>query len=159
MLGIIYNIHRGLQLGLLIYFYLRISTEPKVLSKIKFTHMDAQSMKFRDDSFNTVISANFLHDVKKPKKSVQEMIRITRPGGKIIISDLNKKGMLLVNKVYRKQGDVHKGSTLDLEKISGEDFKKAGIYFKKYNDGYITTYVCKKAGIPDPHCWKEEMEK
>lgn len=115
-----------------------------VLDKIKFMNMDAQDMKFKNGSFATVFSANLLHDVKSPKKVVQEIIRVTRPGGKIIISDLNQKGRALVNKVYRLNREVHRGKSVNLEKIVGETFKKMGISFKKYEDGYITTYVGKK---------------
>ena len=116
----------------------------KALDKIKFINMDAQDMKFKNGSFAMVISANLLHDVNIPEKAVQEMIRITRSGGKIIISDLNNKGKVLVNKVYRINKEIHRGKLIDLGKIVGENFRKTGISFEKYNDTYITTYVGKK---------------
>jgi len=114
------------------------------LDKIKFMKMDAQDMSFKDESFSTVISANLLHDVKNPKQVVDEIIRIAKPGGKIIISDLNRRGRALVDKVYRVDREIHKGKLMDLDKIAGNPLKNATISFKKYNDGYITTYVGKK---------------
>jgi len=114
-----------------------------VLNKLRFIKMDAQNIRFKDNSFSTVISSNLLHDVKKPQKVVEEMIRLTGLGGKIIISDLNRKGRLLVNKVYRLNREVHRGNLIDLEKVAGQLFKKARIPYKKYDDGYITTYVGK----------------
>jgi len=116
----------------------------KTLGRIRFVNMDAQNMKFRDGSFATVISANLLHDVKEPHKVMREMIRVARPRGKIVISDLNKKGRSLVNKVYRINREVHRGKLIDLEEIVGKNFRKRGISFKKYRDGYITTYVGEK---------------
>jgi len=112
-----------------------------VLGKIKFLNMDAQNMKFKNGGFATTISANLLHDVKHPKRVMQEMIRLTRPGGRIVISDLNKQGRALVNKVYRINKEIHKGRSFILERIVPETLRKAGIRFKKYTDGYITTYV------------------
>ncbi len=115
-----------------------------VLNKIRFIRMDAEKLKFKDKSFSMVISSNLLHDVKRPEKVVQEMIRVTKAGGKIIVSDLNRKGRLLVNKVYRLNRDVHRGKLIDLEKVAGGTFKKAGIPYRKYDDGYITTFVAQK---------------
>ncbi|MGD9014851.1 MAG: methyltransferase domain-containing protein [Candidatus Omnitrophota bacterium] len=113
----------------------------KVLKKIKFLNMDAQNMKFQNGSFATTISANLLHDVKHHKNVIQEMIRLTRPGGKIVISDLNKKGRALVSKVYRINKEVHKGKPISLEEIVPKALRKSGIKFKKYIDDHITTYV------------------
>ncbi len=116
----------------------------KVLTKIKFINMDAQNMKFKDGSFATVISANLLHDVKDPSRVVCEAIRVTQAKGRIVISDLNRKGKFLVNKVYKINKEVHRAKPVDLEGPVGENFKKNKIPFKKYNDGYITTYCGEK---------------
>jgi len=115
-----------------------------VSDRIKFMNMDAQDLKFKDGHFPTVISANLLHDVKNPHKVMQEMIRVTKPCGKIIVSDLNKKGRDLVNKVYRINKEIHRGKPINLKKIVEENFKQSKINFKKYDDGYIITYIGKK---------------
>mgnify|MGYP000303555335 CR=1 FL=1 len=116
----------------------------KVLSKIRFINMDAGYLKFRDNSFNTVISANLLHDVKNPERVVDEMIRVCKIRGKIIISDLNKKGKALVNRVYRINKEVHRSRVIDLDKVVGARFNAQGIPFNKYVGGFITTFVGKK---------------
>jgi len=116
----------------------------KVLSKIKFIPMDAKKLRFMNESFSTTISANLLHDVKNPHKVMQEMIRVTKPHGKVIVSDLNKKGKDLVNKVYRINKEVHKGKPINLKRIVEGNFKQPRINFKEYDDGYITTYVGEK---------------
>ena len=116
----------------------------KVLSKIKFIPMDAQKLRFKNKSFSTTISANLLHDVKNPHKVIQEMIRVTKPHGKVIVSDLNKKGKDLVNKVYRINKEVHKGKPINLKRIVEGNFKQSKLNFKKYDDGSITTYVGEK---------------
>ena len=116
----------------------------KVLSKIKFIPMDAQKLRFMNESFSTTISANLLHDVKNPHKVMQEMIRVTKPRGKVIISDLNKKGKDLVNKVYRINKEVHKGKPINLKRIVEGNFRESKTNFKEYEDGYITTYIGEK---------------
>lgn len=116
----------------------------KVLDRIKFMNMDAQNIKFRDNSFQTVISANLLHDLKYPKRGIEEIIRVAKPDGKIVVSDLNKKGKTLVNKVYRINKEIHRARQFNLEKTVAGTFRKAGVKFKKYENGYITTYVGRK---------------
>jgi len=115
-----------------------------VLSKIKFISMDAQKLRFKNESFSTTISANLLHDVKNPDKVMQEMIRVTKRGGRVIVSDLNKKGKDLVNKVYRINKEVRKGKPINLKKIAERNFRQSKINFKEYDDGYITTYLGEK---------------
>jgi len=112
-----------------------------VTDRIKFMNMDAHKLKFKDGSFSTVISANLLHDVREPQRVVEEMMRVTKPKGTIVISDLNKKGKTLVNRVYRIDKEIHRGRPLDLEKTVAGAFRKAAVQFKKYDDGYITTFV------------------
>jgi len=103
----------------------------------------------KDNSFSTVISANLLHDVKEPKKVVNEILRVAKPGGKVVISDLNKKGKALVNKVYRINKEIHRGKPINLEKIVAGPFQKSAIKFNKYEDGYVTTYVIIKGNSED----------
>ena len=103
--------------------------------------MDAQNLRFKNESFSTVISANLLHDVRGPQRVVEEMMRVAKPKGTIAISDLNKKGKALVNRVYRIDKEIHRGKPIDLEKVVARTFRKAEFPFRKYDDGYITTYV------------------
>ena len=116
----------------------------KVLTKMKFLNMDAENLRFRSSTFNTVFSANLLHDVKNPERVVDEIIRVCKVKGKIIISDLNKKGKVLVNKVYRINKEVHRSKVLDLDKVVGTRLESQGISFNKYVDGLITTFVARK---------------
>lgn len=116
----------------------------KVYGRIRFIKMDAQNMKFKDKAFSTVISANLLHDLGNPRQAVGEMIRAAKEGGKIIISDLNKKGKALVNKVYRINKEIKRGKPVNPDKVVAEAFYASKIRFKKYEDGYISTFVGKK---------------
>ena len=50
-----------------------------VADKIKFMDMDAQNLRFKNESFSTVISANLLHDVRGPQRVVEEMMRVAKP--------------------------------------------------------------------------------
>ncbi len=47
----------------------------------------AEELPFADDSFDTVVSCNAFHYIRQPVEALQEMTRVLRPGGEIIITD------------------------------------------------------------------------
>jgi len=47
--------------------------------------MDAGAMEFKDDSFDTVVAAYVVTAVPDYRKVVNEMIRVCRPGGRIVM--------------------------------------------------------------------------
>ena len=51
---------------------------------LRFAVADAQSLPYRDQSFDVVIIANALHLVPDPKRVLQEIARVLRPGGLLI---------------------------------------------------------------------------
>ena len=68
-------------------------------SSITFLEMDAQNMQFDNESFDYVVASLILSVVPDPNKCFQEMTRILKQEGKIIIFDKfvpkNKKLSLL----------------------------------------------------------------
>ncbi|WP_336766101.1 class I SAM-dependent methyltransferase [Paenibacillus sp. USHLN196] len=52
-----------------------------------FTEMDAQDLAFSQESFDMVIANLILSVVPDPDQCFQEMIRVTRTGGRIVIFD------------------------------------------------------------------------
>ncbi len=55
----------------------------------KVMQMDAQNLKFADESFDVVVSRNVIWNLDDPSRAYNEMYRVLRPGGKIIVSDGN----------------------------------------------------------------------
>jgi phosphatidylethanolamine/phosphatidyl-N-methylethanolamine N-methyltransferase len=55
------------------------------LSHVQLHRMDAGAMEFNDDSFDTVVAAYVVTAVPDYRKVVSEMIRVCRPGGRIIM--------------------------------------------------------------------------
>lgn len=52
-----------------------------------FKEMDAQNLSFSSESFDVVIANLLLSVVPDPDQCIQEMIRVTRTGGSIVIFD------------------------------------------------------------------------
>lgn len=55
------------------------------LDHVELHRMDAGSMEFEDDSFDTVVAAYVVTAVPDYRKVVNEMIRVCRPGGRIVM--------------------------------------------------------------------------
>ncbi|MCD6521287.1 methyltransferase domain-containing protein [Candidatus Calescamantes bacterium] len=52
---------------------------------------DAESLPFRDNSFDLVISLDTLEHLSNPLTALEEMVRVLKPGGKLLVYTLNKK--------------------------------------------------------------------
>jgi phosphatidylethanolamine/phosphatidyl-N-methylethanolamine N-methyltransferase len=55
------------------------------LDHVHLQQMDATHMAFRDDLFDAVIAAYVMSTVPSPRAVLAEMIRVCRPGGKIVL--------------------------------------------------------------------------
>ena len=55
------------------------------MGHVQLHRMDAGAMEFADDSFDTVVAAYVVTAVPDYRKVVNEMIRVCRPGGRIIM--------------------------------------------------------------------------
>lgn len=48
--------------------------------------MDAESMSFEDDTFDVVVAQYVVSAIPNPRKAMDEFLRVTKPGGEIIIA-------------------------------------------------------------------------
>lgn len=58
------------------------------VENVAFLQGDAESLPFRDDSFDTVVCRLALHHVEAPSQILEEMVRVCRPPGTIAVEDL-----------------------------------------------------------------------
>lgn len=49
---------------------------------------NAQSLPFVDDAFDLVYCLNSLHHIGEPERAIAEMVRVCRPSGRVVVSDL-----------------------------------------------------------------------
>ncbi len=53
---------------------------------------DAESLPFADDEFDLVCGHAFLHHIPDPSRCLREMVRVTKPGGTVLIAGEPTKG-------------------------------------------------------------------
>jgi ubiquinone/menaquinone biosynthesis C-methylase UbiE len=62
-------------------------------ARVQFVRGDAQSMEFHSDSFDLVYCRMLLQYLKEKERAVSEMTRVCKPGGTVLLQDLD--GQLL----------------------------------------------------------------
>ena len=103
--------------------------------------MDAGKLRYKDGSFDNVISVNFIHHAKNPIKCLKEMIRVSK--NKLIIADINKRGERIMEKVHRLDGHSHEASKMSLKETEGF-LREAGTKVKVYRDTCQTVLIATK---------------
>ncbi|MDH5633948.1 MAG: methyltransferase domain-containing protein [Gammaproteobacteria bacterium] len=62
---------------------------------LEFQCMDVQSLALEDQSFDRVVATQLLIHVPDPRKALQEMCRVLKPGGKIVVQDVDWESMVI----------------------------------------------------------------
>jgi 2-polyprenyl-3-methyl-5-hydroxy-6-metoxy-1,4-benzoquinol methylase len=63
---------------------------------------DIQDIPFSDNTFDVVVSLETLEHVPDPDKALTELVRVTKPSGKLVISTPNYFGLLGLYRIYRE---------------------------------------------------------
>jgi len=116
----------------------------KLGKSVSLKHMNAERLQYKDNSFDYVISVNFIHHAKNPVKCLKEMVRVAK--NKLIIADLNKKGGKIMGKVHALDGHRHAASKMSLLGVK-EYLQKAGLFVKVYRDICQTIIIAKKGAV------------
>ncbi|GAA4821524.1 transcriptional regulator [Marinicella pacifica] len=76
------------------------------LNNVQFSEADMHDLPFQDNQFDCVLLLQVLTYAEDPKKTISEAVRVTQPGGRIILATLNKHAHRHVKKEY---GHIHMG--------------------------------------------------
>ncbi|MBU0678714.1 MAG: methyltransferase domain-containing protein [Verrucomicrobia bacterium] len=75
--------------------------------RVRFLRGDAMSMKWKRPAFDLTVSMNALHHIPDQALAVKEMLRVTRPTGRIMISDFDEEGFEIIERIHESEGRVH----------------------------------------------------
>lgn len=89
----------------------------ELCEKIVFHKMDAQDLKFEDNTFDVVISRNLTWNLKDPKGAYREWHRVLKPGGKLLNFDANWYGYLYDD----KKREAYENDRRNVERVSLDD--------------------------------------
>ena len=92
-------------------------------SGITFLQMDAQNLRFEDESFDFIFTRNVTWTLPDPEKAYREMLRVLAPGGKLMNADANysagfqkmdEAGLTEKMAEYANQNYKHPAGSLDM---------------------------------------------
>ena len=99
---------------------------------IDFLLMDAHDIKFKDNYFDGVFSMAALEFMDKPERALDEMFRVVKKGGRILVGTINKEsrwGELYLERKHRQDSVFSRASLKtgeDLHKWKPEKLKTTG---------------------------------
>ena len=99
---------------------------------VDFKIGDAAALNFKNDSFDIVLSVNTLHHLKNPFKVIDEMLRLLKPGGRIVLSDFTKKGFGIIEIIHKMEGRSHEAHTTKINNVKNY-LKDKNLAFEEYS--------------------------
>lgn len=98
---------------------------------VKFQIENAESLSFPDNSFDVIFCINTIHHLTNPFKAVDEMIRIVKSQGKIVLCDFTAQGFALLDKILATEGRKHEVSPVTLANIA-DYLQNKGFHMNQY---------------------------
>ena len=115
---------------------------------VRFIEADAQLLPFPDDYFQIVCVAFGLRNVTNTERGLREMVRVTRPGGKVAILEFSMPRNRLFRSVYStyfRHVLPLIGQTLARNKSGAYNYLPASVL--EFPDGEAMTGVMLRAGL------------
>ncbi len=84
-----------------------LTEEDDVRARIEFVEVDGVTLPFRDGTFGAAVTVNALHHFDDGAAALGELLRVVRPGGKVVLADFSPEGFRLVAEVRATVGSDH----------------------------------------------------
>lgn len=75
--------------------------------RIRYVIHNAEQLPWDDARFDSVVSVNTFHHLDRPRKVLEEMVRVLKPGGKLVLCDLSPRGFQIFDRIHRFEGGTH----------------------------------------------------
>jgi ubiquinone/menaquinone biosynthesis C-methylase UbiE len=79
----------------------------RVKTKIKYHLQDAARLPWPDQTFDAVVTMNAIHHIPHFPQVLAEMLRVVKPGGKLVLADFSPRGFQIMDRIHRAEGKVH----------------------------------------------------
>lgn len=71
-----------------------------VVGNVSYVQADAEQLPFADDSFDVITIAFGLRNVTDKSRALRSMLRVLKPGGRLLVLEFSKPVQPLLNQVY-----------------------------------------------------------
>ena len=111
-----------------------------VADRIAFHTADARSIPFPDATFGCAATMDALHHLAEGPAVFLEMVRVVKPGGRIVVAEFSAEGFALVERVHQSEGRHHERGAVTME-AAREWFLGRGLRLETTSDGHLHTVV------------------
>lgn len=70
--------------------------------EVPFVGADAQHLPFADDTFDAAVISFGLRNVQDPRQGLAEMVRVVRPGGRVVVCEFSTPSSRVLRTVYER---------------------------------------------------------
>lgn len=78
-----------------------------VTDRIEFVLANATALPWRAGTFDAVATWNVFHHLDDPERVFDEMLRVLKPGGKLVLADFSPGGFRLMDEIHAAEGRRH----------------------------------------------------
>ncbi len=110
-----------------------------VEDRLRFLQGDAARLPFPDEGFDLVASANLIHHMAEPARAVGEMVRVCRPGGRVVLADLNAAGLDLLTEVHAQFGGRHEVGPMTVAEAV-DTLPARGLAIERWEEGFLVLF-------------------
>ena len=75
------------------------------IPNLSFVQADATALPFADGEFDSVTMSFGLRNVNEPKRALRELLRVTKPGGRLVVCEFSHPPSSSFNGLYRFYND------------------------------------------------------
>lgn len=96
-----------------------LAREAGLQDRILLERTDAARLPYADGRFDVVISMDVLHHFDEGPPIFEEMVRVMRPGGRLVLAEFTEPGFSLVGSVHQEENLVHPRGNVTLDWAAG----------------------------------------
>ena len=128
-----------------------LAQESDVAGRVVFAQADAARLPYPDGHFGCAAMMDVLHHLEEPGPVLSEMVRVVRPGGRLLLADFDEAGFELVARISRQEGREHLRSATTVT-LAREILTRAGLRcLMKTNGHHHEMVVLQKVRSEDRH--------
>ena len=88
-----------------------------VEGKIRFVVRDAVRLAWPPGTFDAAVTMNAMHHIAHFKQVLEEMLRVVKSGGRIVLADFSPRGFQIIAREHRAEGKTHPHEHYDFREV------------------------------------------
>lgn len=128
--------------------YARLNIEyAGVKNRVQYVIGDAACLPWPDAAFDAIVTMNAIHHIPDFHRVLEEMRRVVKPGGKLVLADFSPRGFQIMARFHRSEGKIHERHRCDFSALR-KRLRGAG-WTTRYRKGKMQeVLVAWRPGVP-----------